>query len=46
MNLNKKNLNKKLKETVNALIGVRETLNYKEKIQLYHSPTICGSDLL
>ena len=31
------NLNKKLKETVNALIAVRETLNYRAKIQLYHS---------
>ena len=30
-------LNKKLKETVNALIAVRETLNYRAKIQLYHS---------
>ena len=31
------NLNKKLKETVNALIAVRESLNYRAKIQLYHS---------
>ena len=30
-------LTKKLKETVNALIAVRETLNYRAKIQLYHS---------
>ena len=30
-------LNKKLKETVNALIAVRLSLNYRAKIQLYHS---------
>ena len=31
------NLNKKLKECVNALIAVRQTLNYRAKSQLYHS---------
>ena len=31
------NINKKLKETVNALIAVRLTLNYRAKSQLYHS---------
>ena len=30
-------LNIKLKETVNALIAIRESLNYRAKIQLYHS---------
>ena len=31
------NLNKKIKETFNALIAVRKTLNYRAKIQLYHT---------